>query len=238
VYPTPLSQPFESGLADDGPRLRIGLCVDPQFDGLVDQRWITRAREVATTLAGAGHEIAELDGNPWPGEPIEDAFLDVFGLGVAAFAGLGEMVTGQAAGPDTLEPLTWSMVQRGRALSALELLGAQDLLHRWATAVDSALKPFDAVLTPTMSGSPLPIGAIAAEGDDVAAGMGLALRFVAFTPVANVTGRPALALPAGFDDDGLPLSVQLLGRNGHEDVLLRLGAELERMQATSRAVAA
>lgn len=68
-----------------------------------------------------------------------------------------------------------------------------------------------------------------AQGADIGAGMGLALRFVGFTPVANITGRPALAMPAGFDRAGLPQSVQLIGRHADEMALLSLGAELERI---------
>jgi amidase len=129
------------------------------------------------------------------------------------------------------------MIQRGQQLSALQLTFAQDALHRWSVAVDTTLAPYEAVLTPTMASAPLPVGSIAAAGDDIAAGMGLALRFVAFTPVANVTGRPALAMPAGFDAAGLPLSVQLIGRHADEATLLALGAELERIHGRAQEVA-
>ena len=43
----------------------------------------------------------------------------------------------------------------------------------------------------------------------------------------NLTGHPALALPSGFGADGLPTSVQIIGRRGHGTDVLRLGALLE-----------
>jgi amidase len=43
----------------------------------------------------------------------------------------------------------------------------------------------------------------------------------------NVTGQPAAAVPAGFSSDGLPLSVQLVGRPGDEATLLSLAAQIE-----------
>jgi amidase len=147
------------------------------------------------------------------------------------------MVSSRPAGPDNLEPLTWAMVQRGKELSALQHATAQNALHRWSVAVDTALAPYDAVLTPTIASPPLPIGSIASKGADISAAMELALRFVAFTPVANVTGRPALAMPAGFDAAGLPLSVQLIGRHADEATVLSLGAELERIHGRAQAVA-
>ncbi len=48
-----------------------------------------------------------------------------------------------------------------------------------------------------------------------------------FTALANIAGLPALALPAGWSVDGLPVSVQLMGRPGQERALLALGARLE-----------
>lgn len=50
-----------------------------------------------------------------------------------------------------------------------------------------------------------------------------------FTALANLAGVPALALPAGFDDDRLPVSVQLFGRAGDEATILALGARLDQV---------
>jgi amidase len=228
--------PFVDQLADR-PRRTIGLCTEPQFDGPLDGERVTAVRAVAVQLAAHGHHIEEIVTNPWPGEPIADSFLDVFAVGIAVFAAIGEMITGQRAGPDNLEPLTWAMVERGRALSAVQLAMAHAALHRWSVAVDTAIARYDAVLTPTIPCPPLPIGSIAEKGADIAAGMGLALRFVAFTPVANITGRPALAMPAGFDRAGLPLSVQLIGRHADESTLLSLGAEFEDIEYPTKEAA-
>ena len=53
-------------------------------------------------------------------------------------------------------------------------------------------------------------------------------RAVPFTVPWNVTGQPALSLPAGTTADGLPLAVQLVGRPGEEALLLSLAAQVER----------
>ncbi|MDO9487530.1 MAG: amidase family protein, partial [Sphingomonadaceae bacterium] len=48
-----------------------------------------------------------------------------------------------------------------------------------------------------------------------------------FTGLANIAGLPALSLPAGWDSDGLPVAVQLVGRPGSETALLDLAARLD-----------
>ncbi|MDD1474910.1 hypothetical protein MEO41_27105, partial [Dolichospermum sp. ST_sed4] len=52
-------------------------------------------------------------------------------------------------------------------------------------------------------------------------------HWVAPCPVANATGLPAIALPVGFDSNGLPLSVQLIGKPAAESTLISLAAQLE-----------
>ena len=55
----------------------------------------------------------------------------------------------------------------------------------------------------------------------------IAGRFTPFTPIFNLTGQPALTIPAGISAEGLPLSVQLVGRPGSEDTLYSLAGQIE-----------
>ena len=55
----------------------------------------------------------------------------------------------------------------------------------------------------------------------------LAGRAVPFTPAWNVTGHPAVSVPAGWTSDGLPLAVQLVAAHGRDDLLLALARSLQ-----------
>jgi amidase len=83
----------------------------------------------------------------------------------------------------------------------------------------------DVLLTPGLA-----VTAIAAEGGygrPAPLAIDKAGRFTPFTAPFNLTGQPAISLPAGFGSDGLPLSVQLVGRPGAEDTLYSLAGQIE-----------
>jgi amidase len=86
----------------------------------------------------------------------------------------------------------------------------------------------DVLLTPGLAST-----ALAAEGGYGRAGpvaFDIAARFTPWTPLFNLTGQPAVTIPAGFDAGGLPLSVQLVGRPGEEGLLYSLAAQIEAAQ--------
>jgi len=82
----------------------------------------------------------------------------------------------------------------------------------------------DVVLTPTFVRGPLRIGEY--EGRGAQWTLNGTARVVPHLGPFNATGQPAAAVPAGFHE-GLPLSVQLVGRPEDEDTLLSLAAQLE-----------
>jgi amidase len=50
---------------------------------------------------------------------------------------------------------------------------------------------------------------------------------IPFTPVANITGQPAISLPLHWNEDGLPIGMHFLAPYGREDLLLRVASQLE-----------
>jgi aspartyl-tRNA(Asn)/glutamyl-tRNA(Gln) amidotransferase subunit A len=78
-----------------------------------------------------------------------------------------------------------------------------------------AFERVDAVLLPTTPEPAFPIGA---KSEDP---LSMYLGDV-FTTTANLAGLPAVSFPAGFDPEGLPIGVQLLGRHFEEGTILRL----------------
>jgi len=83
----------------------------------------------------------------------------------------------------------------------------------------------DVLLMPVLATTA--IAAEGAYGKSAPVAIDRSSRFMPFNPLFNVTGQPSIAVPAGFGADGLPLSVQLVGRPGAEDLLYSLAGQLE-----------
>ncbi|MCU0916662.1 MAG: amidase family protein, partial [Planctomycetes bacterium] len=52
-------------------------------------------------------------------------------------------------------------------------------------------------------------------------------QFIPYTPVFNATGQPAMSVPLHWNNDGLPIGMQFVGRYGGEATLFRLAGQLE-----------
>ena len=87
------------------------------------------------------------------------------------------------------------------------------------------------VITPVLAEPPAAIGRFAMNNADYIdyrlGGNGL-IHYSPFTPLANLTGQPAVSLPLAMVD-GLPVGIQLIGRMGGDAQLLALCARLEKL---------
>jgi aspartyl-tRNA(Asn)/glutamyl-tRNA(Gln) amidotransferase subunit A len=86
---------------------------------------------------------------------------------------------------------------------------------------DLAFKEVDAILTPTSPSAAFPLGSKGTE-DPVEMYMN-----DVFTVPANLAGIPAISIPAGLDDNALPLGMQLIANSWEEEKLLNIAYNLE-----------
>lgn len=208
-------------------RLRIGVRTDPGRGRSIDSACVSAVENTAKLLSELGHAV----------EPVAFDALDAEGLGagfgVIAGATLardlerwGERL-GRPIVEEDLEPLNWSMAEQGRALTASAYIAAVEAVQSYARGVAAWWqRGFDLLLTPTAATQPPRIGELAPLGDPqtVMAGM---LACTAFTTPFNATGQPAISLPLHLSEQGLPVGIQLVAGTGREDVLIRVGSQLE-----------
>jgi aspartyl-tRNA(Asn)/glutamyl-tRNA(Gln) amidotransferase subunit A len=129
--------------------------------------------------------------------------------------------------PDDYEQGTRILVELGEALPATHYLTAQRVraLIKQRTKQAFRAHGLDAMIAPTMPITTVPV----AEMEHIdESGESPRTRILHHSFAANVTGQPALTIPCGFDRDGLPIGVQLVGRPFGESTLFRTARAYER----------
>ena len=127
--------------------------------------------------------------------------------------------------PSRLEARTRGFGRLGAAYRPGFVRRARRLAERDAERINRIFDRCDVLITPTVGESPIEVGRWQGAGA-LRTLLGMS-RTYCFTPIWNHTGQPAAAVPAGFTERGLPLSVTLVGRLNDEPTLLSLAAQIE-----------
>jgi amidase len=127
---------------------------------------------------------------------------------------------------DLLEPWTIGLAERREAITPTELGRAYEAIAASGNALAAFHQDWDVVLCPATRSAPLQLGALGPERpfDELWAAT---FEHVDFTPLHNLTGVPALSLPLGMSDDGLPVGSHFSAAHGGDETLLALAAQLE-----------
>lgn len=203
------------------PRLGLAAKVDP-----VVERTVAEAARVFEEL---GATVEEAD------PPIEDPApiaWDIWNAGAAL--ALSPFSADQRR---QMDPGLVACAEVGARMPATALIDA--LLYR-RTKVVIAMAAFheryDLLLSPTMPTGAIPLGAdLPPAGFAGQAEWGpLWTDWCPFTPPFNVTQQPAGTVPCGFDADGLPVGLQIVGPKRRDDLVLRAMRAFEAARPPSR----
>lgn len=197
---------FLAALRAPLPRLRVKVVTTAPV-GTTAPEVAAAARSAAAVLAALGHEVSEL--SP-PAVTLEE-FLPMFQR-LAANAPVFR--------PGVLQPVTRWLRSEGRRYRHADMLKVRDALSARVLSWGAGA---DVVLTPTVPVLPPRVGSLHEASPAVM--FGRAAVFGAFTAMCNLTGQPAISVP-GASAGGLPIGIQLIGRNGGDATLLALAQEL------------
>jgi amidase len=228
IIAPPPSRPYVEELGSDPGRLRIGLLDHHPQDRSLHPDCVDAVRSGAAMLEGLGHDVTP----SFPAVLSDPSFTPRFMAMWSTNMALGIAAMGQARGSalseEEVEPVNWAQAEFAKQVSGVEYAAAlaavmefRRNLHQWWA------DGWDLLLTPTLAEPPVLVGEHGSTPDDPMAGMKRAQAFVAFTPPFNASGQPAISLPLHWNDDGLPIGVQLVAAYGREDLLLAVAAQLE-----------
>jgi amidase len=223
--PRPI-EPYASAVRRDPGRLRIAMTATNAIGAEVDPECMRGMRAAGELLSSLGHEVEEAS-PAWPGGDAMGLFLQAFGPAVSLGISYGELLAGRPPEEDEIEPLSRAVFDLAGELTSVGYLGAIAQLQAVARGIVAFFAEYDLLLTPALAERPLKIGECHGYGADPMADLERSGRFTPFASLFNVTGQPAIAIPVGFGDDGLPTAAQLVAKPLGEDTLLQVAAQME-----------
>jgi amidase len=210
---------FVAAAGQNPGRLRIALSVK------IPPPLITRcgtAQRAAVDQAGAllrelGHHVVVRDPD-YPPTAISAHYLPRY------FRGIHDDAT-VLPYPERLEARTRAMARIGSLISDRRISAVRSGDAPVVGRIQSIFDDVDVVITPGNATGPPRIGTYQRRG--AVSSLLLVAARVPYFEIWNLTGQPAAVVPWDLDGQGLPVSVQLVGRPDDEATLLRLAAQIE-----------
>jgi amidase len=205
--------------------LRIGYALTPPWGPAFAPEVTDAMTQTLSLLQDLGHELEEHA----MVTDLETAWRDYNQMNsvqtVLEFDDMAKLL-GRPIPESELIAFNRAWLGRGRGLSARDYARSVAAVRKANQGVQAELAPFDVFLTPTLTQLPRPVGYWDLNEPDFDKYIGT-WTDAAFLFPFNLSGLPAVSVPATWTKEDIPIGVQLVGRYGDETTILRLSAQLE-----------
>ncbi len=208
-------------------RLKIALVLEGVNGKKADPEVETAIRATAKLCESLKHHVEEIK-LPINGPEVTDAFLGYWAVGTVSLQSEVETILGKTVKrEEVLEPWTIGLMELGRKRGLFQAVGrATKSFNEASAAMESVFKNYDVILSPILRIPPYKLGyhTPTLNFDTLLARV---MDEVAYTPLHNACGTPAISLPLYWTKDNLPIGSQFAAWRGGEATLLQLAYELE-----------
>lgn len=184
--------------------------LDPEVKSIVES--------AVRVFEDLGHHVEEAT-------PIIDSPFDMFDpiALVDTYAAYGFLLNKNA---DKLMGYVKSTLIAGSKITGAEYSNALRLCEKFKAVMTNFFEKYDLLITPTCAVPAFPVG----KRPDEIAGQKVSRIWgpFPFTVPANITGQPAASIPCGFSSDGIPIGLQIVGRQQDEVTVLKASALFEK----------
>ncbi|HUN59140.1 MAG TPA: amidase [Candidatus Binataceae bacterium] len=208
----PPSESFSAALNRRPEKLRLAAILK-SAEGKVDPEVEAATESALKTFTEMGHSVEYID--------LDPAAMLIGPSGVIITAGVGSI---PIPDPKLMDPVIRATWERGKDYKAAEYINAIMQMHNISRIIMQTLAPYDALITPTLTRPAVRLGSLPS---DIRGGFREVFEWLAFTFPFNATGQPACSLPNGFSSDGLPIGLQIVGRQNDEAGIIALAAQFE-----------
>jgi amidase len=200
-------------------RLRVGVVTRaPGGREPVHPSCAAATDRVASALDRIGHWVADVQVPAFAEASYEQHLHTLVAVGMLRDLDRWAERLGRPIGQADVEPWTWEFASKGQSVAAVRYVSSVESLQAacweintwWGTHVDILVTPAVPVPAPAL-------GFVDRAECDVGV----------FARPFNVSGQPAISIPAGYSDEGLPVGVQLVAATGKDALLLQVAEQAE-----------
>ncbi|MGT2721176.1 amidase [Streptococcus porcinus] len=201
--------------------------------------------EVVSFLEKSEHKITSINRLPFDMEALIDSYYFMNAAETAAMFDEIEQAIRRPLTKADMEIMTWTIYQAGQDLKAKDYSKVISEWDLYSACMANFHKEYDLLITPTTHDIAPKHGQLDPDPDLMVKlaqaesytsnkrlqlvkemfQKGLALN--PYTPLANLTGQPAITLPLSLVKDKYPLGIQFIAAKGREDLLLQVASLFE-----------
>jgi amidase len=221
----PPPQAWLAALSDRPEKLRIGVALRAPWGPAFAPEVTEAVKSTASLLERLGHRVEEHTFQT----DLESAWTNynnVAAVQTASDYDALAKVVGRPVERTDLVAFNWAQLERGRSQSATQHAANIDAIRKANRQIQVELQPFDVVLTPTLTHPPRSVGYWDMNEPDFDRYLAK-WTDAAFMFAFNISGLPAISVPAAWTSENVPMGVQFVGRYGDEATILRLAAQVE-----------
>ncbi|HKO50083.1 MAG TPA: amidase family protein [Polyangiaceae bacterium] len=208
-------------------RLRIAAWTTSMVGDEPDAAVLRAHERTILLLRELGHQVEPVSAPCYEVPGLGEAYHLIAGAAVAGVVESIDRTRGEPVQSAELEPFTWSLVDALGDCLGDPVAHSLAAFARAVSCYNEVARHFDLVLTPTVGMESVPLGYLS----PILARETLlerTRRILAYTPIHNIAGCPAMSVPLQWSDAGLPIGAHFAAAPGEDARLLALAYELER----------
>jgi amidase len=210
--PEPITS-FKAAVEIPPKHMRIGMITKTSL-GKVDAETIAALESAAKSFEDMGHRVEPISCDP--GGRMRDIVMALICAGVGSVP---------VTDVKLMDPVVRELWETGQKMTAAQYIGIVTQMHNMSREIVQELAPYDAIISPVTSRPAVRLGTLPSHPSKYLTELP---EWIPFTFAFNATGQPALAVPNGFSKQGLPLAMQIVGRQTDEVTIIGLAAQFEK----------
>ena len=219
---------FLSLMGEAPKKYKIAVSFEDWGDNPMDPQIKEELERIAESLRENGHQVEEAT-PPVINLDYFDAFKTIWYAMANLVVKTNATLTNKEPSLDNLESITFQMVAEGEKVSSFDQTLSMGMAGHMSLEFGHFFEEWDLLLSPTFIqgtpkiGSPLTLNSKCTLDEWFEE----ASRFIPGTPIANMTGLPAISIPCAIGPGGLPLGMHFFSGMGKERILIDIARQLE-----------